>query len=949
MLHVVIFLLTCLSFIITIYILKNIFQISMELGGSKIPWMVNYDEEPSFAFVHRYEPDVKYPVGTFSAGSDSVIKFNLTSKALIDPYSTYFKVTTSVPNTYLVGEKSPLVRDFNFTSTRTFLCAGANGATPYGAPALGYAAYGCDQQQFPPACMRANQVDGSATGMIREILLTDSMKEIERIRNLDVLHSMLSDINYFDPLSSTRRWAGYGGMNTSQVGTGHARVQPIGSDGLVLKTYDVLPALGVTGGFSPDVLVSLGGQIANGGVKGYGDPSVLFNNPLISQFFGATARWTSIGTPGRAATATDNINGPICGGLQLGTALGGIFDAAGEVGYQIPEIIQITGNNAFGCAFTPSTINMLDITNTSSPYYIPPSSWQSQVSNSVTPETTGGFVPFTTTGNATNNTQYISGYTGGSAMTSPYGAAVTFDGQATTGSDMLQSTVINASLITAGAGKTTALRIGDLCNDTTRQYSEFINGSPQSVNSTFCPTSYEPVYSYDIVQNGITNGNSMFEIMTGMGYLNIGGGAGSYLQAVGAKSNPGIITTHTFLLPLPSAVLGCMVPRDKFKLVPMAGFQSPIIEIRLNPFWLFTSFWSPDNSARAYQIENIEFHYESAEFFDNNIELALNQRLQQGLTLYSQGWYNCLEYGCQGTNVSNNYQINVGFDSLKMLLFCFLDSAYQTNSCYRKQFRLSMALTETRLKIGPDWYPSLPYQGNSGTTQGTDNTYEFYYKILQSFGIQHNPGAYAINPYNMAIGQRRFYYDSQFVQWYNKVAPLFIGKLATGLTTGLMENGTASAPLLGSYGTVVSHPLDMAVLAQLSDNGSQIFTSVQNILAANQFTSSAFPGGNAPQSLEFMFSILAFCGNLQYCFHMENSVVGKAMYAIDLDALNYENAMFSGVSTNQQRPFDLVIKNNNPKGSGGSFNGNSTLYAFGYFDMTVKLQQGTPAESTGHS
>jgi len=70
-------------------------------------------------------------------------------------------------------------------------------------------------------------------------------------------------------------------------------------------------------------------------------------------------------------------------------------------------------------------------------------------------------------------------------------------------------------------------------------------------------------------------------------------------------------------------------------------------------------------------------------------------------------------------------------------------------------------------------------------------------------------------------------------------------------------------------------------------------------------------------------------------FH-ENRCVGKAVYGIDLDSLNYTNQFLSGVNTTNKKPFEMLLEADGNKG----WQGASALMVFCYYDMVVNIRMG---------
>ncbi len=68
-------------------------------------------------------------------------------------------------------------------------------------------------------------------------------------------------------------------------------------------------------------------------------------------------------------------------------------------------------------------------------------------------------------------------------------------------------------------------------------------------------------------------------------------------------------------------------------------------------------------------------------------------------------------------------------------------------------------------------------------------------------------------------------------------------------------------------------------------------------------------------------------------FH-ENRCIGKALYGLDLESLDRETNVLSGINTTTTRPFDLLLEYDS---SSGFFKRDSVMQVFGLFDMFVKI------------
>jgi hypothetical protein len=190
------------------------------------------------------------------------------------------------------------------------------------------------------------------------------------------------------------------------------------------------------------------------------------------------------------------------------------------------------------------------------------------------------------------------------------------------------------------------------------------------------------------------------------------------------------ITSHTFTIPLLSGIFGMMMPFESYKLIPMKAMQDLIFEFKMNPFALFSN-----NSSvpRTYRITKFEMVTELV-YFSDDVDKAVMQQLDgEGVTFHTTSFYLGPIYNIYANQIPGSIQINLGFESLKSILFCFLSADYQQYSNLRKQFRLSHNIATMQLKVGTNFSPLQPIIGNAGTVLGPNNNSEFYINLMKAF------------------------------------------------------------------------------------------------------------------------------------------------------------------------------------------------------------------------
>lgn len=382
----------------------------------------------------------------------------------------------------------------------------------------------------------------------------------------------------------------------------------------------------------------------------------------------------------------------------------------------------------------------------------------------------------------------------------------------------------------------------DMCGGTTSTpYNQFMNGvKNKSIETyehgvidpfpqTFCTTNMEPFLSGTIRQRFVRNGWFVDDF----------------------------ITSWEFFIPLMSGLFGWLMPPQQFKLIPMRVFKDLVFEFLFNPNAFFSSCWNTDQSKVRYTVTNLELHCELADFDDPMLIAAIDASIIDGLTIPTCSWYHCTTYAITGgSQVPSTVQINVGFESLRALMFCFIARDYERNTAARKHYRLSQNITSMWIKVGTEYYPNFQIEGNGGTNAGQTSNYFFYYHLIKAFGKHVGTGSWAINPHNFAINFREFNPQIQMV----------------ASTSGTVTNYAQSyTPLL----------------------------------------------------------IALYQAN----FFAENRIIGKALYAIDLDTLNYDYSLLSGVNTINAKPFELLLDSSNVN----MYPNNNSLFVFGYYDKVYRI------------
>jgi hypothetical protein len=112
-----------------------------------------------------------------------------------------------------------------------------------------------------------------------------------------------------------------------------------------------------------------------------------------------------------------------------------------------------------------------------------------------------------------------------------------------------------------------------------------------------------------------------------------------------------------------------------------------------------------------------------------------------------------------GASLNNTIQINNGFNSLIMIAFYFQPADYEIYNHCRKHKRISQNLTSIQLRLGSDYFPSLPIVGHGGNLR-PDHTssiikgayLEFYTNTMKAFGKYFgNNETTLLNPSNFTL------------------------------------------------------------------------------------------------------------------------------------------------------------------------------------------------------
>jgi hypothetical protein len=237
---------------------------------------------------------------------------------------------------------------------------------------------------------------------------------------------------------------------------------------------------------------------------------------------------------------------------------------------------------------------------------------------------------------------------------------------------------------------------------------------------------------------------------------------------------------RTFAIPLYSGIFGQLMEKNDLKYLPMSALQDLMLEFRINPNAIFTSGYSylqanTDTLETSYTvaatthlelqrkfiISKFEIVCEML-FFDARVDTLIQNQLNSsdGVVFPTQSWMlGPIISIPAGQTPNGNYQLNMGFESLKKICITFLPP---TNKSYlRKLYRVSAGVTSIQLRIGMDLYPSYAIKGHSGTAGGFPSTYawennnEYLIALYKAFGKFNNIDEdCSINAVNFAVNSR---------------------------------------------------------------------------------------------------------------------------------------------------------------------------------------------------
>lgn len=416
-----------------------------------------------------------------------------------------------------------------------------------------------------------------------------------------------------------------------------------------------------------------------------------------------------------------------------------------------------------------------------------------------------------------------------------------------------------------------------------------------------CPqlsnNNWEPMFSTTVSQNCIANGRL----------------AGS------------TICVGDFTVPLLSGLFGVLMPSDDYKYIPIFAFKDLNLRFNLNPFACHTSGYDDtykcDNEnafntlykvrmgaqlKRLWKFRKFEINVDIL-LFDYSIEQIIQNQLMNGIVFHTHSWIQGPQYLLSNTNEANQtWHINCAFESLKALFWVFIPKDYDKYSFCRKNYRLSNNLAKYQIRIGIDYYPSIPVEGDAGAnamfsslnySQTNLPFVNGLWKSMNKFNdINHEC---SINSTNFAVNQR--FYD------VTNTDPLFAAS-CFNMYDKLPDPTTAiiawdDGITLGEENKKVDM-IEEKSLKLDKDN----FVGFRNTETA--------------------------CG---FPLYHENRCVGKAIYGIGLESMANDGSVISGVNTKNFTPFEVNMTTTTDP-IDPLFDRPRTLYFFCFYDMLLQIK-----------
>ena len=303
-------------------------------------------------------------------------------------------------------------------------------------------------------------------------------------------------------------------------------------------------------------------------------------------------------------------------------------------------------------------------------------------------------------------------------------------------------------------------------------------------------------------------------------------------------------------------------------------------------------------NTRNYELKNVSLQTTQL-FFDSSILIQIrDMALKNGFTLETS-LYQSFQQKMFKSAPDQTYVLNVPRKSIRSLITVFQNRIYENAACMRKQKRYSRGITKMQVKVGEDYYPFLPIEGDSSTSYGLISNSQFIKAWDKTFYRQaHDLGDSIITPFNYAI-------DTYQIDAWHTFINTAKGMAGNDLILAL-QNACGTGHVNNFYNN--NFRLLRGLAPNVTNNAITPYTS-------NRITSHE-----------------------QLCYGWSSELVGRSIFAISLDQLPMSGNLYkSGVDTRFTKPIILEIQQD-PTVSSTSVGSNLyTQYVFLHFDYTIKI------------
>ena len=337
-----------------------------------------------------------------------------------------------------------------------------------------------------------------------------------------------------------------------------------------------------------------------------------------------------------------------------------------------------------------------------------------------------------------------------------------------------------------------------------------------------------------------------------------------------------------FCVPLLSSLFGSVSQHGK--LLPMRIFEGLEMEFLLNTNAFFIGGGCDEACKHnsTYSIVNNAFKESSATLINTlrtgwkitKFELVvdvyymdkiredeyINRVQNEGFVLDLKQWYlGPKQRFADGSSLSQTVQINNGFNSLCALAFYFEPADYEIYPWCRKHKRLSGNLTSIQLRLGNEYYPSLPIVGHAGnirpdyiSAQTKGNYVEFFTNTMKTFGKFHNmKDTTLLNATNFTsnhVGYNPTLYGNSTIEGNQDVfygSSLFFenNHVPRSLFAIDLEKIENSGNIRCGWDTTNTRPFDLILTCDTSSVAVQHGSQVTNVggVSTSTVTSTVFP------------------------------------------------------------------------------------------------------------